>query len=525
LTPKKILVVDDEEAIVRLCCKVLEKEGYRATGVTGGKDAAQRASKEKYHMTVTDMSMPGMNGLETFLALREVQPEIIGIMITGNGTIDTAVQAMRLGFSSFVRKPFNSGELVQVVKDAFTKAALAEENSRLKTLMSLYELGERFISSGSREEIIESLIEIIASQTGAQRISVMLHDREENCLKIVASKGIPSGVSSKVRIGPGEKIAGLVFQEGRPLVLNRGFEKTSEFKSLPASRDMMAAMCLPLKAKNKTLGVLNISKPENATPFSEAEMEMASLICRQAVMAMENLEAMAEKAEKARMRSLLEQYVAPEVAETLLLRGKDMLDVGEIQRITVLFADIRGFTPLVQQLPLETIRSFLNDVFGLFSEVIFKFKGTLDKFMGDAVLAFFGAPISLDGPEAAAAGAACLMQRAFEDLRDAWAEEENALVRVGLGIGISAGEVFLGNVGSRRRFDYTAIGVPVNIAQRLASDADSGEILVTHSVADRLGLEFSVVNESSRLLKGLERPIGVLSLRKNTCHEIQDKCL
>ena len=522
MTPRKILIVDDEEPIVRLCCKVLEKEGYQTTGVSGGKDAASRAAKERYHMAVMDMLMSGMDGLETFLALREKQPEIIGVMITGHGTVDNAVQAMERGFSAFIRKPFNPRELVQVVRDAFTKADLAEENARLKTLMPLYELGERFLSSGSREEILEGLIETISRQTGAERISVMLHDVEEDRLKIAASKGIPSAIVRKVRIRPGEKIAGRVFQEGRRLILNGGPEDNPEFKSLLTSGDIVAAMCLPLKAKHKPLGVLNISKLGKGTPFSESDVEMVSLICRQAVMAMENLEVMAEKAEKARMRSVLEQYVAPEVAETLLKQGKNLLDVGEIRSITVLFADIRNFTPLVQQLPLETIRSFLNDVFGLFSEVIFKFKGTLDKFMGDAVLAFFGAPVPLDGPETAAADAALLMQRSFGELMVARSEEEEALVRVGLGIGISAGEVFLGNVGSKRRFDYTAIGVDVNIAQRLAADAASGEILVTRSVADRLGSRFGSMQESSRLLKGLDKPVAVFSLVKTDCHETHE---
>jgi len=346
----------------------------------------------------------------------------------------------------------------------------------------------------------------------------MLHDVTEDRLKIAASKGIPNEIVRKVRLSPGEQIAGRVFLEGRQMLLNGGSEDDPEFKSLLTSKDIVTALCLPLKSKHKTLGVLNVSKVGRETPFRESDMEMVSLLCRQAVIAMENLEVMAEKEEKARMRSVLEQYVAPEVAEALLQQGKNPLDVGEIRRITVLFADIRNFTPLVQELSLETIRSFMNDVFGLFSEVIFKFKGTLDKFMGDAVLAFFGAPVSLDEPEAVAVDAALLMQRSFKQLKEARSKEEEALARVGLGIGLSAGEVFLGNVGSKLRFDYTAIGVDVNIAQRLAADAASGQILVTRSVADQLGSGFGRMQKSSRLLKGLEKPVEVFSLvRTDSC--------
>src|SRR4030042_5529352 len=172
---------------------------------------------------------------------------------------------------------------------------------------------------------------------------------------------------------------------------------------------------------------------------------MLSVICGQAVMALENLRIIEEKAEKIRMRTILEQYVSPEVANILISHDRNPLDLGEIRDITVLFADIRNFTPLVQSLPLETLRSFLNDFFNLFTEIIFKFGGTLDKFMGDALLALFGAPISLKEPENSAVGSALMMHKAFTELRETWAEENNEIMEIGLGVGISSGNIFLGN--------------------------------------------------------------------------------
>jgi adenylate cyclase len=229
-------------------------------------------------------------------------------------------------------------------------------------------------------------------------------------------------------------------------------------------------------------------------------------------MALENLKAMDEKADKMRVRTLLEQYLAPEVAEMLLARGEDLLDVGEIRKVTILFADIRNFTPLVRQIPLKTIRAFLNDFFGLFSEVIFKYKGTMDKFLGDAVLAFFGYPAPISEPEFLSVDSAILMQKAFEELKELWAGENEALRQIGLGIGISSGEVFLGNVGSKRRFDYTVIGTEVNISQRLSSQAASGEILVTERALEKISSRFRIIKKSSLLLKGWDKPTSVLSV-------------
>jgi adenylate cyclase len=258
--------------------------------------------------------------------------------------------------------------------------------------------------------------------------------------------------------------------------------------------------------------VLNVSRVKNQSLFSQADIEMLSVICSQAVMALENVRIMDEKAEKIRMRTLFEQYVAPEVAEVLISHEENPMEVGEIRDITVLFADIRKFTNLVQHLPLETLRSLLNDFFDLLTDVVFTFKGTLDKFMGDAVLAIFGAPHHLGDPQNAAVSAAAEMLRRFNDLKNEWATKEKHFGQVGLGIGISSGEVFLGNVGSQKRLDYTVIGTDVNIAQRLASGAASGQILITESLKGKLDSRFHVIQEPSRMLKGLEKPIPVFSV-------------
>jgi len=512
MTIKNILVTDDEGMITRLCRKSLSCAGYLVSTADGGEDALARASSERFDMLVTDMLMPGMNGLETFMAIKEKHRDIIGVLITGHGTMDMAIEAMGHGFSSFIRKPFTSRELVQIVNDSFQKAALKEENSRLRTLIPLFSLGEKFIASHSEKEIFNELIETLYRQTGSQRISIMIYDEKEGCLRVKAARGMKEDIMPDIRIRPGEMIAGKVFEKGEPLILNGGPEENLEFADLLRSKNIIAAISFPLKAKDRKLGVLNISKTGIGVPFSSSDIEMLSIICGQAVMALENLRFMEEKADKIRMRTILEQYVSPKVADILISHGQDLMGVGEKKRITVLFADIRNFTPLVQNLSLETLRAFLNEFYHLLSEIVFKFNGTLDKFMGDALLAYFGAPIHLESPENSAASSAIMMRKIFKKLKEKWAAENKAINQIGLGIGISSGEIFLGNVGSQRRFDYTVLGVDVNIAQRLATEAASGEILATQSVKIKMGPEFHVKDESSRLLKGMKAAMPVYSI-------------
>ena len=514
MLPKRILVVDDDESVTELCRRILSREGHEVVCAESGEEAAHFAGSGYFHMVLMDMLMPGMNGLETFMMLREKQQGILGVLITGYGTMETAIQAMEMGFSGFVEKPFEPAALMQAVEESFEKATLSEESTRLKTLIPLYSLGEKFITSETRGEVLEELIEAVSQQTGAHRISVMLYDETEACLRIAASEGIEDEIVRRAKVKPGERIAGRVFQSGEPLILNGGPDANPEFASFLIVEQIEAAISFPLKARDRTVGVLNVGKAEEGSAFSQADAEMLCVICSQAVMALENVRIMKEREERLRVRTLLEQYVAPEVAELLLSHQKNPLEVGEMRSITVLFADIRNFTGLVQNLPLDKLRSFLNDFFDLLTEAVFKFHGTLDKFMGDAALAMFGAPIALRYPNHAAVSAAVEMMGRFGELKASRKARDDHFDQIGLGIGISSGEMFLGTVGSQKRLDYTVIGTDVNLSQRLASNAASGEILISESAAMGLDEHFYVTPQPSRPLKGLDTPSRIFTVAR-----------
>lgn len=509
----KILVVENDREIIDLCHDAFANEGYIVQYAVSNEEAVKISSSEKLHLVVIGMTFPEKERLDFFLALKEKNRELLGVLILSQGSEKDVIKAMRQGFSGFIKSPFIPGELTRTVKDAFNTASLIEENARLKTLMPLYKLGEKFIKSHTIKEVLDELVDAAAKQTGATRISAMLYDeREGGYLRIVSSIGIDDEIIPKVQIRYGEKISGWVFQKGEPVILNGGPEDNPMFASFLRHKSIVAAISFPFKARDRTLGVLNVSKVEKGSPFSEGDIEMLSVICGQAVMALENVKAMDARAEKIKMRAIFEQYVAPEVAELLIDRGQNLLGLGEVKNITVVFADMRKFTSLVRHVPLEDLRAFLNNFFGLFADVIFRFKGTLDKFLGDAALAVFGAPVSHDAPTNAAALASIEIHKGFHGIRQTWAAGNKYFEQAGLGIGISSGEVFLGNVGSEKRLDYTVIGTAVNVAQRLASEASSGQILVTESVKTALGLEFLISQESNILLRGFEKPMPIYSV-------------
>jgi len=213
------------------------------------------------------------------------------------------------------------------------------------------------------------------------------------------------------------------------------------------------------------------------------------------------------------MRSLFEQYLSPEVTSILMNQQNTLLKTtGGVQEITILFADIRNFTLLIQHLPLTEAQTFLTNYFDMVADIIASWHGTLDKFIGDAALALFGAPEPLTSPNLAAVSAALEIQKGFEVLRNQWALKSDFFMEIGLGIGISRGPIYLGNVGSRRRLDYTVIGADVNIAQRLASETTAGQILITDSVYSDVADKCTIQEEKTRSLRGLEKTVQIYSI-------------
>ncbi len=183
------------------------------------------------------------------------------------------------------------------------------------------------------------------------------------------------------------------------------------------------------------------------------------------------------------IKSVLGRYVSPAVAEQILAEG-DLQTAGERREITVLFADIRGFTAIAEKLPPERVVALLNDYLAAMTEAVFQHGGTVDKFLGDGLMAVFGAPLAYADHATRALACAQAMQTAFRKLQPRW--QAQGVSRLGLGVGLSTGEVIVGNIGSRQRLDYTAIGDAVNTAQRLQSLATDHQILLSAATRAQL---------------------------------------
>jgi class 3 adenylate cyclase len=210
------------------------------------------------------------------------------------------------------------------------------------------------------------------------------------------------------------------------------------------------------------------------------------------------------------IRGDLGRYLPAEIVERVVSREQDMHLGGQRRAITVVFADVVGFTPLTERLAAEDTVKLLNELFSLLTEIVFRHGGTIDKFMGDSVMAIFGAPT--DQPDHAARALSCAedMLRFLDTGNAGWLERYG--VRIELAIGVSSGECVVGNIGSERRMEYTAIGDVVNTAARLEAIARPNQILVAEATARAAGDGFELVDRGERELPGKKATVRLFEV-------------
>lgn len=219
-----------------------------------------------------------------------------------------------------------------------------------------------------------------------------------------------------------------------------------------------------------------------------------------------------EGREKRRYRSTLVRYVAPQIVEAIMQDGRLAELHNEKRNLSVLFSDVRGFTTISEKLPVDELVRTLNEFLNGMVRVIFEHQGTLDKFVGDCVMAFWGAPVHQDNHAELAARAALAMQAELERLNAAWRSQGRPELKTG--VGINTGEMIFGNIGSEQRMDFTVIGDNVNLAARLESSTKElgATIVISEATRQQIASLAEVRDLGTIHVKGKEVPIRVYEL-------------
>src|SRR5438067_5976706 len=281
-----------------------------------------------------------------------------------------------------------------------------------------------------------------------------------------------------------------------------------------AIHGIRSAMCAPLWNRGRVIGAVQVDSPIHIGSYSEDDLDLLTALSNFAAVAIERAQ-MAEKIEEERkIRARMERYHSPAVVDEIVKGSiKGGTDEREIRLadLSILFADISGFTTVSETKKPEEVAEFLSHFFSCAVESIFAYGGTLDKFIGDAVMAFFGAPIPQEDHADRAVLAGLMMQRLVGD----WNAERAkiGLPPVLIRVGINSGPAVVGNVGTEKRVDYTVLGSAVNIASRLESGvAKPGQVVISQNTLDRTLGSFNTEPLGEFALKGLQQKMPVYNV-------------
>jgi adenylate cyclase len=238
-----------------------------------------------------------------------------------------------------------------------------------------------------------------------------------------------------------------------------------------------STMTLPLLYANELLGIMHLDSLFTSNAFTEKDLQICTGMAQQAAISIQNARLASRIEREAQTRAQISRLIPPSVVEQVVKGELTIEKGGRLTECTMLFSDIRGFTTMSDGRPAQEIVNTLNEYFEVMVDILFKYSGTLDKFVGDEIIGLFGAPIHIDDAPFKAVACGLAMLQALEEFNRTRASENQAPIRIG--IGINTGNVITGSIGSTRALQYTAIGDAMNVASRLVNVAASGEIIIS----------------------------------------------
>ena len=365
-----------------------------------------------------------------------------------------------------------------------SKDSVIELERSAQIASTLYEVGKAINFVFDLNLLLNLIMDLALQVMKAERGFIMIMNEQTGELAMRVARNMERGGWDDV-----EKISRSivyeVFRGGAP-VLTDNAQDDERFREQESviMHGIRAVMCVPLKTKElKTIGVIYVDSQRPTWLFSDTGLSFLTAFANQAAIAIENAELYEKITRAERIRTNLQRYLSQPLVEKIM-KEKEGLGLGGEQKIvTVLFADIRGFTPMVEKMRPADVVELLNSYFTLQTEEIFREGGTLDKYIGDCIMAIFGAPFEYEDHALRAVKAALGMRRGLEQFKADWQGKGAAWDKIiggfEVGIGINTGPVIVGNIGSEKRMEYTVISDAVNTASRLEGAAKRGQILIS----------------------------------------------
>ncbi|HVR20660.1 MAG TPA: HD domain-containing phosphohydrolase [Polyangiaceae bacterium] len=281
----RVLVVDDEKFIRDIIADFLGMEGYIVRTAEDGTSAISELERARYDMVISDLKMPRMGGLDLLKEVARAHPDTLTVIMTGFGTVETAIDAMKRGAYDYILKPFKVEEVVHIVQRGLEKSRLTAENLRLREALSLYKVSEAIAASLSLDEVMATVTDSAFTEVGADVVTTWLDDGEGSFLprSVHASPNLPAGED----LGQLDKEAVLErLRRGGPVVEHGA--RARELLAEHPSRHVSSLVVVPLKVRDRLMGWIATLSLTASRRFDEGQRKLLSIIASRAAAAIEN---------------------------------------------------------------------------------------------------------------------------------------------------------------------------------------------------------------------------------------------
>lgn len=269
-----------------------------------------------------------------------------------------------------------------------------------------------------------------------------------------------------------------------------------------------SSMTTPLVTNDGVIGVLHVDSLISTGLFTEKDLSVLGAVGRQAAISIDNVLMQRRIKEETTARESLSRMLSPNLVDQIVSGDLPMEKGGSLRKVTVLFADVRGFTNLTELTPPTEMVAMMNDYFERVTNTVFEYNGTLDKYIGDAVMALWGAPLASDVDEIQCVRAAVDMQESVNEFNEQ--RQAAGKVPIGVGIGIATGTLIAGYMGSSRTLSYTVLGRSVNLSARLCGMAEPGDVLLSPDTFEDVKDVVNAIELDAIKLKGIQKPVRPL---------------
>jgi adenylate cyclase len=379
---------------------------------------------------------------------------------------------------------------------------------KMRNFAALLDITKKVNSELNKDALLEIIIDKAIELIHAERGFLILVENGVNVFKVARRHDKTLIVNPERQIS--RSVLKSVVETGEPVLTIDAQKDLSGMSGTIASLEIRSLLCVPLRAKEKVLGCIYVDSHVAEQEFGEEALNLLQAMADQSAIAMENArlydEVMASRENEKKVRQMFQKYVPADVVRKAL----EMKDGGRLsakQTATVLFSDIRSFTSISEKMEPEGVVSFLNDYMQRMVDIVFEEGGIVDKFIGDAVMAVFGAPVVKPDDATRAVRAAVRMLEELENFNADQAKKGGVNIRIG--VGVHTGPLIAGNIGSDRKMEYTVIGDTVNIASRVQdlNKEFKTEIIITQGCYDATDKSFPVRPLKPYKVKGKEQEV------------------